>query len=402
MQGRTGAFGLIGLLKGSGMPWQDNSGNGGKGPARGPWGQPPKGEGGGRGEPPDLEELLQASRQRLKRAFPQRGRGGANGGGGGGGGPRRIDLTPRSFGLGLVLVGLLWFLGGWYQVGPQDQGVLTTFGKYSGVSGPGLHWRAPLIQGVYKVPVEQQQTTTVGGSGQGGENLMLTSDRNIVDVSFTVNWKIKGEPPEAGQKPNAAKYIFNIENPEALVKGVAESAMRETIGAKRLEPIITAGQADVVEQTRVRIQEALDAYDSGMEVIRVNMERPEVPGAVRDAFADVIKARNEKTQAINDAQKVANQIVPVAEGDGQRMVEEARAYAAEVEGKALGEAERFDKIFGEYRRAKDVTKQRMYLETMEQVLGGMNKIIIDKEAGKGVVPYLPLDELRRAPAQPPN
>lgn len=382
------------------MPWQDNSGNGGKGPARGPWGQAPKGEGGGKGEPPDLEELLQASRQRLKRAFPQRGRGGANGGGGSGGGgvPRRIDLTPRTLGIGLIAAAVLWFLAGWYQVGPQDQGVMTTFGKYSGVSGPGLHWRAPLIQGVYKVPVEAQQTTTVGAAGQGGENLMLTSDRNIVDVSFTVNWKIKAEPTEGGDKPNAAKYIFNIEDPEELVKGVAESAMRETIGAKPLEPIITAGQADVVEQTRQRIQAVLDAYDTGIEVIRVNMERPEVPGAVRDAFADVIKARNEKTQAINDAERIANQIVPVAEGDGQRLVEEARAYAAEVEGVALGEAGRFNRIYEEYRRAKDVTKQRMYLETMEQVLGGMNKIVIDKEAGKGVVPYLPLNEIKRAPA----
>ena len=375
------------------MPWQDNSGNGGKGPTRGPWGQAPKGDGGGKGEPPDLEELLQASRQRLKRAFPQRGRGGA---GGGGGVPRRIELTPRTFGLGLLAVAALWFLAGWYQVGPQDQGVLTTFGKYAGVSGPGLHWRAPLIQGVYKVPVEAQQTTSVGAAaGQGSENLMLTSDRNIVDVSFTVNWKIKAEPPEGGDKPNAAKYIFNIEDAESLVKGVAESAMRETIGAKPLEPIITAGQADVVEQTRQRIQAVLDAYDSGIEVIRVNMERPEVPGAVRDAFADVIKARNEKTQSINDAEREANKIVPVAEGEGQRMVEEARAYAAEVEGNALGEAERFNRIYDEYRRAKDVTKQRMYLETMEQVLGGMDKIVIDKAAAGGVVPYLPLNEINK-------
>jgi membrane protease subunit HflK len=392
------------------MPWSDNSGNGGRGSAGGPWGQPPKSNGGGngggrggRGEPPDLEELLQASRQRLKRAFPPRGRG-RNGGAPGGGGPRRVDVTPRSIGVALLGVGALWFLGGWYQVGPEEQGVKTTFGKYAGISGSGLHWRAPLIQGVVKVPVKAQQTTTVGAAGggaSGGENLMLTSDRNIVDVTFTVNWKIKEAPTEPGAMPNAAKFIFNIENAQNLVRGVAESAMRETIGAKPLGPIITAGQADVVEQTRQRIQAGLDAYDSGIEVIRVNMERPEVPGAVRDAFADVIKARNEKAQSINDAQRAANQIVPVAEGEAQRMIEEARAYAAEVEATAIGEAERFNKIFEEYRRAKDVTKQRMYLETMEQVLGGMEKIMIDKQAGQGVVPYLPLNELGR-PARPQN
>ncbi len=382
------------------MPWSDNSG-GGRGPTRGPWGQPPKGnsggggQGGGRGEPPDLDELLQASRQRLKRAFPRRGRPQQNNGGGGGG--RRIELNSRTLAIALGALALLWAFSGIYQVGAQEQGVKTTFGRYAGIAGPGLHWRAPMIQGVQRVPVLRQQTTTVGGSEAGGENLMLTSDRNIVDVSFTVNWKIKEEPPQEGQLPNAAKYIFNIEDAEGLVRSVAESAMRETIGAKPLGPIITAGQAEVVEQTRQRLQAVLDIYDAGIEVIRVNMDRPEVPAAVRDSFADVIKARNEKEQAINEAEREANQIVPVAEGDAQRMIEEARAYAARVEAEAIGEAERFNKIFEEYRRAKDVTKQRMYLETIESVLGPMNKVMIDKDAGQGVVPYLPLNEIARKP-----
>ncbi|NWG72254.1 MAG: FtsH protease activity modulator HflK, partial [Parvularculaceae bacterium] len=370
-----------------------------RGPTRGPGGQPPRGGGGnlgggrGSGEPPDLEELLQASRQRLKRAFPQRG------GRSGGGGAPGIELNPRTFGLGLAGLALLWGLAGIYQIGPTYQGVKTTFGKYSGISGPGLHWRAPLIQGVTKVGVEDQRTAVIDGGDS--QNLMLTSDRNIVDVSFTVNWKIKAEPPEPGQLPNAAKFVFNIEDPDSLIRNVAESAMRETIGAKQLEPILTSGQAEVVSQTTRRIQEVLDSYDSGMEVIRVNMERPDVPGSVRDAFADVIKARNEKTQMINEAERTANQIVPVAEGDAQRMVEEARAYAARVESEAIGEAERFNKIFEEYRRAKDVTKQRMYLETMEQVLGPMNKVMIDDQAGKGVVPYLPLDQLTRPKSATP-
>jgi modulator of FtsH protease HflK len=374
------------------MPWQDNSGN--KGPARGPWGQPPRGQngGGGRGnngEPPDLEDILQASRQRLKRAFP---RGGPGGGGIGG-----FPLDRGMLGLiGAAILGL-WIFTGIYQIDPEEQGVKTTFGKYSGISGAGLHWRAPLIQGVTKVPVDKQQTATVNGDGGGSgarENLMLTSDRNIVDVNFTVNWKISRAAPAPGELPNAAKYIFNIEEPQNMVRAVSEAAMRETVGAKELEPIITSGQAEVVEQTRQRIQKLLDYYDSGIEVLRVNMEKPEVPGAVRDAFADVIKARNEKAQMINEAQRAANQIIPVAEGQAQKVIEEARAYAARVEADSIGQAERFNKIYTEYSRAPEVTRQRMYLETVEGVLSGMNKIIIDEQAGRGVVPYLPLNELK--------
>ncbi len=372
------------------MPWQDNSGN--KGPSRGPWGQPPRGQnGGGRGnngEPPDLEDILQASRQRLKRAFPR---------GGGGGGIGGLPLSRGMMGMiGAAILGL-WIFTGIYQIGPQEQGVKTTFGEYAGISGPGLHWLAPLIQGVTKVPVDEQQTATINGDGGGSggrENLMLTSDRNIVDVNFTVDWKISRAVPPAGEFPNAAKYIFNVENPKAMVKAVAEAAMRETIGAKELEPIITSGQAEVVEQTRLRTQEVLDLYDSGIEILRVNMEKPEVPGAVRDAFADVIKARNEKEQMINEAQRAANQIIPVAEGLAQQAIEEARAYAARVEADSIGQAERFNKIYTEYSRAPEVTRQRMYLETVEGVLGGMNKIIIDEQAGQGVVPYLPLNELK--------
>jgi len=380
------------------MPWSDNSGNGGRGPQRGPWGQPPRGNGGGqggggRGQPPDLEELLQASRQRLKRVFPRGG-----GGNGRGGGPG-IPVNSRTLVIGAVILVGLWGLTGIYQVNAQQQGVTTTFGKYSGITGPGLHWRAPFIQGVTRVPVDKQQTAYIGFSSAAAqaaeENLMLTSDRNIVDISFTVDWKVDRSPPEPGEMPNAAKFIFHIDEPETMVKAVAESAMRETIGGNRLGPIITSGQALVVEQTRQRIQDVLDSYGSGIEVLRVNMEKPEPPRAVRDAFADVIKARNEKAQMINDAQRAANQIIPVAQGDARKIFEDARAYAARVEADSIGQAERFNKIYTEYRRAPQVTRQRMYLETVEDVLGDMNKIIIDESAGQGVVPYLPLDEVSR-------
>jgi membrane protease subunit HflK len=371
------------------MPWSDNSGKGG--PTRGPWGQPPNkgngGGGGGRNEPPDLEELLQASRQRLKRAFPRGGKGG-----GGGGGGRSIPINSRTLAIGAGILIALWIFSGIYQVGPQEQGVTTTFGRYTGITGPGLHWRAPMIQGVTLVQVDKQRTESIGGA-EGEENLMLTSDRNIVDVSFTVNWQISRTPPEPGEMPNAAKFVFNIENQAAMVRAVSESAMRETIGANRLDPIITSGQAEVVEQTRQRIQTILNNYNTGIEVVRVNLSKPQAPQAVRDAFVDVVKARSEQQQLINEAERTANQIIPVAQGDAQKIVEEARAYAARVVADSVGQAERFNKIYDEYRRAPQVTRQRMYLETMESVLGDMNKIIIDETAGSGVVPYLPLNEL---------
>ena len=382
------------------MPWHDNSGNNGNSnannePTRGPWGQPPRGNGSGNGrgsgrgsEPPDLEELLEASRQRLKRAFPRRGGGGGRGGG-------DLKVTPPMFAAAGGIIALLYVFTGIFQVEPSEQAVMTTFGKYSGLAGPGLHWHAPGIQAYKSVPVQQEQTNNVPPPGQS-ENLMLTSDRNIVDISFEVTWRIK-ELEEQGELPNAAKYLFNIEDPSRTVQAVAEAAMRETIGGKELDPIITSGQAEVREQTRERIQQTLDDYRSGIEVVRVTMKRPEAPASVREAFVDVVKARNDKDKMINEAERDANQIVPVAEGEAQRILQEAQAYAATTEADAIGQAERFNKIYEEYRKAPEVTRQRMYLETVEKVLGGMNKIVIDEQAGSGIVPYLPLNELTRRP-----
>ena len=387
------------------MPWSDNNGNGGNGsrgsnngPTRGPWGRDPRGPQGG-GEPPDLEEILQASRQRLKRAFPRNGGGGGGRGGGGG-----FEFNQQTAFIGGALAILLFGLSGIYVVNPGEQAVVTTFGKYSTVKGPGLNWRMPVAQNAEKVAVEQQQTAYVGfsagrrGQAASQENLMLTSDRNIVDISFSVDWKVDLSAPQEGQKPNVAKFIFNVDDPAQMVKAVSEAAMRDTIGSSELDPIITSGQAVVTEQTRVKIQEVLNFYNSGIEVLRVNMEKPEPPAAVRDAFVDVVKARSEKERTINEAELAANQIIPVAEGQAQKTIEEARAYAARVEAESLGEAERFTKIYEEYRRAPEVTRQRMYLETVEKVLGDMNKIIVEDDAGSGVVPYLPLNELNRKPS----
>jgi membrane protease subunit HflK len=382
------------------MPWQDNSGNRGGG-GRGPWGQPPRGNpggsnnGGGRNDPPDLEDLLQASRQRLKRAFP---RGPRNGGGGGGG--IQINRTTGGFIAGGLV--LLWLASGIYQVASEELAVVTTFGDYDDVKGPGLHWHIPApVQRVSKQPVLALQGMDIPASdrrgGQLSPGLMLTGDKNIVDISFTVQWRIKpGLIPEQGEElPGVAQFTFNIDDPQLLVRITGEAAMREVVGRNTLDFVQTEGRAQISEQTRELMQRALDTYDSGIQVELVNLKLAEPPtNDVNEAFRDVQAAEQNQATLIQQARQYTNQVVPEARGQAQRILEEARAYAAERTADARGQAARFNEIYTEYARAPEVTRQRMYLETIERVLGDMDKIIIDEDAGSGVVPYLPLNELR--------
>ncbi|MAW80319.1 MAG: FtsH protease activity modulator HflK [Parvularcula sp.] len=385
------------------MPWQDNSGN--RGGGRGPWGQPPRGgnggsnnNGGGRGEPPDLEDLLQASRQRLKRAFPQGGRGGGGQGGGGG-----FQLNKSTGGLiagGLVA---LWLISGFYQVDTKELAVVTTFGEYQRVTGPGLHWRFPSpIQNVRKEPVETQNEMSIPATTRRGgaipEGLMLTGDKNIVDVAFVVQWKIKsGRVADEGDDlPGVAQYIFNIDNPEDLVRTISEASMREVVGRNTLDYVQTEGRAEVAQESKELIQSALDAYEAGIEINRVNLTLAEPPtDEVNEAFRDVQAAEQNQATVIQQARQYTNQVVPEARGQAQRILEEAGAYAAERTADARGQAARFNEIYAEYAQAPEVTRQRMYLETVERVLGDMDKIIVEEGAGSGVVPYLPLDQVRR-------
>ena len=387
------------------MPWQDNSGN--RGGGRGPWGQPPRGSGGGsnngggRNDPPDLEDLLQASRQRLKRAFPRGGRGG-NGGGGPG-----FQLN-RSTG-GFIAAGLvaLWLASGIYQVAPNELAVVTTFGNYESVEGPGLHWHIPTpVQAVSKQPVLSLQDmdipVTDRRGGQLSPGLMLTGDKNIVDISFTVQWRIKPNliPEQGEEMPGVAQFMFNIDEPEALIRMTGEAAMREIVGRNTLDVVQTEGRADIAEQTRQLMQASLDAYKAGVQVELVNLKLAEPPtNEVNEAFRDVQAAEQNQATVIQNARQYTNQVVPEARGQAQRILEEARGYASRVTAEARGQAQRFDNIYEEYRKAPDVTRQRMYLETVERVLGDMDKIIVDENAGSGVVPYLPLDQVRRQPAQ---
>lgn len=379
------------------MPWQDNSGN------RGPWGQPPRGQGnndggkrgGGGGEPPDLEDILQASRQRLKRAFPRGGRGGGGNSGGG------LHMNKATGGLIAAGLAIIYAFSCAYQVAPNELAVVTTFGKYTKVTGPGLNWKLTPIQSVKKQPaltVLEMPIPDRGARNGQSEGLMLTGDKNIVDVAFTVQWKIKSNltPETEDDLPGVAQFVFNIDDPEEMVRTVGEASMREVVGSNTLDFLQTGGRLEVQEQTQALMQEALNSYKAGIQIESVLLTGTEPPtNEVNEAFRDVQAAEQNQATVIQNARQYTNQVVPEARGQAQRILEEARAYAAERTADARGQAARFDEIYSEYAKAPEVTRQRMYLETVEKVLGDMDKIIVDDDAGSGVVPYLSLDQLRR-------
>jgi membrane protease subunit HflK len=388
------------------MPWQDNSGKGasqgpGRGPTRGPWGQPPKppgggqgpsggsGKGPGKGTPPDLDELLNASRQRLKRAFPRDG------------GAKPPQLNRQTALLMVAGVSVLWGLSGFFTVGPVERGIVLTFGEFDRVVGPGLHWRAPApFQSSLTERVTEVRETLVpaGGSTRGSQGgLMLTGDKNIIDVVIKVQWQISAEETAApGELPPVARFKLLIDSPDKLVLTVAEAAIREVVGRNELDFIQTEGRGVVMDQTRELMQQTLDAQSTGIIINSVNLEKADPPTEeVNQAFLDVIAATQDREQYINRAREYANKVLPEARGAAQQILEEARAYQAQVTADARGQASRFDAIYAEYAKAPEVTRQRMYLETTERVLGPMNKVIIDDNASKGVVPYLPLTDLNK-------
>ncbi|MEZ5919883.1 MAG: FtsH protease activity modulator HflK [Parvularculaceae bacterium] len=386
------------------MPWQDNSGkgngSGGRGPLKGPWGQqPPRQPGGqdggrGRNEPPDLDELLNASRQRLRRAFPR------NGSGGGG---RPPQFNGQTVFLVLGAVFLFWIVSGFFQVGAKSRAVITTFGKYERVVGPGLHWRMPFPFQNAKIEIvteirEMRIPSVDHVSGANSPGLMLTGDKNIVDIAVNVFWQIRPDLTASdGGLPPVAQFIYRIQNPENLIRAVAEASLREVVGSNELDFIQTNGRAVVMEETRKLMQQTLDAQSTGILITEVNLDKADPPtDDVNKSFLDVIAAAQDKQQYINLAQEYANKILPEARGQAQQIIEDSKGYQARVTADARGQASRFDAILNEYKKAPEVTRQRMYLETMERVLGPMDKIVIDEKAGKGVVPYLPLNELAKS------
>ena len=362
------------------MPWNDNSGgNGG-----GPWGQPPSGgggRGGGGGQPPDLEDLLRRGQDRFRDAMP-------NG-----------NFSGSTFIVGLLIILLIWGLSGFYTVQADEEGVVLRFGKFNRSSQPGLNYHLPYpIETVFTPRVTTNNKVVIGDAeGRMDESLMLTGDENIAAVSFSVNWQIRpSEQGEVGKPTGAADYLFNVENPDATVKAVAESAMREVVGRNTMEFVRTVGREQVQVEAESLIQATLDEYGAGIEVTQVQISGTPPPQPVEEAYNDLQDANQDKERVENEARKYANKKIPEARGQAFRLIQEAEAYRQQTVAEAVGQASRFTSIYNEYKNAKDVTRQRMFLETMERVFNGMDKVIIDNSSGdSGVIPYLPLNELRR-------
>jgi len=384
------------------MPWSSQGGgDGGNGGRKGggPWGQGPWGSGGGGGkEPPDLDEILRRGQDRVRKVM--RGGGGGNGGGGdafGGGVPKAFLFL-----VGLLLIAGVAFYGFFYRVNPDEQGIVLRFGKYERWEGPGLHFRWPYpIEEVRLPKVTQQRTIEVGSArstiGARDSGLMLTGDGSVVDVRFVVFWRISPNKDPGNGQTGVEQFLFNIAQPEMTVREVAESAMREVVGQSNLQPLLTAGRQQTQEDVQKLMQKTLDYYGAGIKIDQVQLKEVDPPEEVISAFREVAAASQEKETLIKQAQTYADQVTPRAHGDADRIVAAAEGYRDQTVAEATGQAARFLKVYDEYKKAPDVTRERLYLEMQEHVLSGADKIIIDQKAGgSGVVPYLPLDKLQKS------
>lgn len=351
------------------MPWNDqNGGNRGNGGGGGPWGNQPGGGGGRRGngrgpqQPPDLDELLRKGAERLKGGVP--------------GGGMGVALV-------LLVVAAVYLLTGIYRVETDERGVVLQFGKHLTTTDPGLRYHLPWpIQSVFVVKTESQQNIEIGATER--ESRMLTGDSNILDLQFNVQW-IVADPRE---------FLFNVATPEIVIKTTAESVVREVVGRSTFSNISERGRQEAEEQVKVEMQRILNSYGAGVLIAQVKFGKVDPHPLVVDAYLDVTTARADRTKMENQAEAYRNKIVPEAEGQAARVVAEAEAYREQVIREAEGEAQRFTSVYNEYRLAPDVTRRRLYLETMEDVFEGTPKMILEND-GSGVVPYLPLKELSK-------
>ncbi len=351
-----------------------------------PWGSPPGGSSNGNGsgtrrEPPNLDDVIKNFQKTFNKFS-----------GGKSGGARPIIL-------GLLAILFLYVASGLYRVLPDEQGVVLRFGKFVNTTQPGLHYHFPMpfervltpkVTKVNRVDVGFRPASDTGrSSGVGNvpeESLMLTGDENIVDINYSVFWVIK----------DAGKFLFNIQSPVETVKATSETAMREVIAKNEIQTILTEGRSNIEIEVQEITQQILDEYNSGIQITQVQTQQADPPAQVIDAFRDVQAARADRERAKNEAEAYANDVIPRARGEAEQILQQAEAYKKEVVAKAEGEASRFLAIYNEYKNAKQVTQERMYLETMEKVLADIDKVIIDKESGSGVVPYLPLPELKKS------
>jgi membrane protease subunit HflK len=346
------------------MPWSDGGGrkSGGSGDSR-----------------RDLEDLLRRGQDKLRQVRP-----------GGSGIPGFFIFL-----IALAIAAVLAFYAFTFRVDPDELGVVLQFGKPVRTEPPGLHLRQPYpIEEVRLPKVTRQNITEVGmrsSERSGGvlrvpeESLMLTGDENIVDINFVVFWRIK----------DAQKYLFNIQRPEVTVMEVAESAMRDIVGQSNIQPLLTGARQKTEQAVQKLMQSVLDSYGAGVSIDQVQLQKVDPPGQVIDAFRDVQAARADKERLQNEAGSYANRVVPEARGEAERILQAARAYKEQTVAEATGQTARFLKVYEEYKKAPEVTRKRMYLETMERVLGGTDKIIVDSQGGQRVVPFLSLDQPRK-------
>ncbi|WP_427451261.1 FtsH protease activity modulator HflK [Litorimonas sp. WD9-15] len=362
-------------------PWGSKPG-GGKGPngngGNSPWGNGPKPT---RPQRPNRDNVIEGFKNRTR----------TGGGGNGGGNGQMPDFKIGPFGpVAIVLGALVVFLLSTmvYTVDQTERALVMRFGDYERTSGPGLHFKFPNpVETLYRQETEIIRKDDIGGNDT--KSLMLTGDENIVDIDFTVLWRIN----------NLADYYFEIDDPEVAVKAVAESAMREVIGKNELQKIITTDRLAITTAVRDLMQTTLDEYKAGVRVVEVQLQKADAPdqGGVVAAFRDVVDAAQERETSINQAIAKQNTIVPEARGEAAQILQDAEAYRDRVIAEAQGEAERFNKIYEEYAKAPQVTRQRLYLETIEEVYAPAEKVILDSEGGQGVVPYLPLNQLNGSP-----
>ena len=348
-----------------------------------PWGVPNKnGKQPSSNSPDDMEDLAKKFQDGLKNMFR---------------GSSKTPDVKKPITLFIIGAIAVWALSGFYRVDADEQGVVLRFGKYTNMTQPGLNYHLPFpIESVMTPKVSRVNRIDVGfrSSNEGSrgtigdikeESAMLTGDENIVDINYSVFWVIK----------DASKYLFNIQDPIGTIKVVAETAMREVIARKKIQTILTQGRAEIEIEVQKIMQQILDSYNSGVDITQVQAQKSDPPAQVIDSFRDVQAAKADKERAQNEAEAYANDVIPRARGEAAKIVQEAEGYKKEVVAQAEGEASRFIAIYNEYAKAKTVTQERMYLETMEKVLSGVNKIIIDKQSGSGVVPYLSLPELKK-------
>ena len=366
------------------MPWSNQSGGGGPwgSGSRGPWGSGPQSQG---PRPPDLEDLLRRGQDKLRTLLPG-------------------NLGGRGVAIIALIAVALWGISGFFRVEPDEVGVVLRFGKFVREVQPGLNYHLPYpietaltpqalrvnkLDIGMRVSADLQRGPSIRDIAE--ESLMLTGDRNIIDVNFSVLWRVK--PNSVGD------YLFNVQNPEGTVKGVAESAMREVIGRNNFQSILTVDRLTIQIDTQKLIQQTLDNYGAGILIQEVQLQNVLAPAPVIDAYRDVQAASSDAERAQNEAQTYANRVVPEARGRAAKVIQDAEAYREQTVAEAKGQASRFTQVYDQYKKAPDLTRRRIYLETLERVLGGTDKTIIDNgpQGGPGVVPYLPLNDLARQP-----